>query len=261
MTTSTSPTVLQHRPFASRLAKPLLDEWDRLTRSRRVRQTIAAWPLPGGPVEGGVDELLGRLGFFGRVDDDDADAALFFVVRLAAHDVLAARVALQRVLPSLVAVAKRRGGGRWDDRQEAFLEVVSAAWIVIRTYPTDRRPRRVAANIVRDAEYQAFVRARRLRSATERVGGMPLVVDDVVDHRGRQVDRSDEPMEQVLEVLRDAREMGLSDEDLRFAGGLLSGRTPRQLATDFGICERTVRNRRDLVAARLRTAARAADAA
>lgn len=262
MTTPTSlPSPIHHRPFASALARPLLDEWDRMSRSRRVRRAVCSWDLPGGAIAGGIDEVLGRLGFFGRVDDDQADAALFFVVKLAAEDVLAARVVLQRVLPSLVAIAKRRGGTRWDDRQQAFLDVVSSAWIVIRTYPLQRRPRRVAANIVRDAEYEAFVRSRRLRSAGERVGRLPLVVDGVVDHRGRPADGTVEPMEQAVEVLRDARDLGVSDEDLRFAGGLLSGRSSSELAVEFGICERTVRNRRDLVTSRLRAAVRAAEAA
>lgn len=249
------------RTFSSPLARTLLDEWDRMSASRRVRRAISEWQLPGGPVNGGLDDLLSRLGFFGRFDDDDADAALFFVVRLAADDVLAARVALQRVLPSLVAIAKRRGIGGWEHRQEAFVDVVSAAWIVIRTYPTDRRPNRVAANIVRDSEYHAFVRPRRLRSASEQVGRMPLVVDGTVDRWGRPTDRPDEPLEQVIDVLRDAKDMGVSEDDLRFAGGLASGRNARELAAEFGVCERTVRNRRDVVTARLRSALRAAEAA
>ena len=261
MTTVPLPhRVTNDRVFSSALARPLIDEWDRLA-TRRTRAQIAAWDLPGGGGVGGFDELLERLGFFGRTDDDDADAALFYVVRLAASDLLAARVVLQRVLPALVAVAKRRGGGHWEARQDAFVEVVSAAWIVIRSYPVLRRPRRVAANIVRDAEYHAFVRARRLRSAGEQVGRLPVEGDGAVDQHGCAADRPTEPMDEVLAVLRDARASGLSDDDLRFAGGLLSGRSTSQLAGDFGICERSVRNRRALVASRLRAATLAADAA
>ncbi|MGD9703881.1 MAG: hypothetical protein AB7Q42_10345 [Acidimicrobiia bacterium] len=262
MTTTSLPhPTTNDRIFSSALARPLLDEWERLRSTRRTRAAIAAWELPGGVRVTGPDELLDHLGFFGRLDDDDADAALFYVVRLAADDLLAARVVLQRVLPALVAVAKRRGGGRWEARQDAFVEVVSAAWIVIRSYPVERRPRRVAANIVRDAEYQAFVRARRLRSAGEQVGRLPVEVDGTVDRQGRAVDRPTEPMEEALAVLREARESGLSDDDLRFAGGLLSGRTASQMASEFGMCERSVRNRRALVASRLRAAVLAADAA
>jgi hypothetical protein len=139
--------------------------------------------------------------------------------------------------------------------------MLAAAWIVIRSYPTDRRPRRVAANIVRDAEYHAFVRARRLRSAGERVGRLPLVIDGTVDHRGEPVDRRIEPMDEALAVLKTARAAGLSDDDLRFAGGLLSGRTSCELAADFGICERSVRNRKAQVTSRLRAAVLAEHAA
>jgi hypothetical protein len=262
MTTTALPRTRPASPtFSSALARPLLDEWARLCSTRRTRSAIAAWELPGGEFIADPEQLLERLGFFGRLDDDRADAALFVVVRLAKDDLLAARVVLQRVLPALVAIAKRRGGRRWDARQEAFTDVVSAAWIVIRTYPIARRPQRVAANIVRDAEYHAFVRARRLRSNGEQVGRIPVELDAVVGPDGARLDAPTEPMEQVLEILTVARDHGLSDDDLRFAGGLLSGRSSREMAAEFQICERSARNRRDLVASRLRAAVRAAEAA
>jgi FixJ family two-component response regulator len=100
-----------------------------------------------------------------------------------------------------------------------------------------------------------------LRSAGEQVGRLPVEGDGAVDQHGCAADRPTEPMDEVLAVLRDARASGLSDDDLRFAGGLLSGRSTSQLAGDFGICERSVRNRRALVASRLRAVTLAADAA
>ena len=239
--------------FASTLARPYIEEWERLASDRRVRATVRAWQLPDSVPVNGLDDLLDRLGFFGRPDDDTADAALFHVVQLAADDLLAARVVLQRVLPALVSVAKRRAGGpSRNDRETAFAETVSAAWIVIRSYPVQRRPRRVAANIVRDAEYHAFVRTRRLRSAAEQVGSSALDVEIEAGADGRAAQRGVEPMEEVLELLRDARDAGFSDDDLRLVRGLVSGRSSVQIAAELGICERSVRNRRAAITSRLR---------
>jgi hypothetical protein len=256
MKTPTLPHQPSGRPvFASELARPFIDEWHRLARSRRVRITIATWELPDGRPVSDLEDLLERLGFFGRPDDEAADSALFHVVRLAADDLLAARVVLQRVLPALVSVARRRGGVGRSARDVAFAEVVSAAWIVIRTYPVARRPARVAANIVRDAEYHAFVRPRRLRSGSEEVGRLPVEADGEAGRFGAPEDREPEPMDEVLELLRDARDAGVSTDDLRFVGGLISGRTSAELAAELGVCERSVRYRRAAVTSRLRAVA------
>ena len=52
---------------------------------------------------------LPALGFGGAVDDSDSDHLLWHMVVLAEHDLLAARIVLHRVMPALLAVAKRRG--------------------------------------------------------------------------------------------------------------------------------------------------------
>jgi hypothetical protein len=158
-----------------------------------------------------------------------------------------------------VAVASRRAGGDRRARDRALEELAASAWIVIRTYPVARRPDRVASNIVRDSEYGAFVRNRRLRSASE-VPGVDALGDEAAVAPWCD-DRSPASFELMVEVLRGARDAGLEPDDLRFAAGLASGWTTARMADEFGICQRSVRNRRATVVARIKAMEREAAAA
>ena len=99
----------------------------------------------------------------------------------------------------------------------------------------------------------------RWRSAGE-VPGVDVVIDGV-SAEPRCGDRSPASFDQVVEVLRGARDAGLCSEDVRFAAGLASGWTTARLAAEFGICQRSVRNRRATVVARIRAVERDAAAA
>jgi len=253
------------RRFTSHLATRFVEEWDHLRVSPTAAREVRDWDLPadaGGPVEvddgSALDALLDRTGFLGQHADDRADRALLGLVRLARTNELAARIVLQRLLPALVAVARRRGplqGGA----QRAFDELVATAWIAIRTYPVERRPAKIAANLVRDAEYRAFVRSARLRAATEQIGLPDQAVDGgAAALDGRAAGSADGPLAEVVELLSVARRVGLADDDLSFAAAWLSGADTLELARRFDICERTVRNRRRQLASRLRQVAHSA---
>ncbi len=250
-----SPLVTHGDParptFWSPLAEPFLAEWRRLDRRPTIHRRVAEWPIDGyahGP-DARLDDLLHVLGLFGNPTDDDADARLATVVGLAAHDELAARVVFHRVLPALVAVATRRARRYSTSRRVAFADLVSHAWIVVRTYPIDRRPRHVAAGIVRDVEYHAFVRDHRLRSADE----IPMS-DGPISAEPARIEEA-EPLTVVIELLRDAKAAGMDADDLRFAAEWVSGSSTLDLARSFAMCERSVRNRRRRVVAGLRSVA------
>lgn len=246
--------------FSSPLATALIAEWRRLASCPASSSRVLAWGLDdelGGPIEiagdNVLDDLLVRTGFLAGRCDDEADRALGAVVRRAATDELAARVVLQRLLPGLVAVARRRAR-RAGSSQRAFDEVLASAWIVIRGYPLDRRPRKIAANLVRDAEYEAFVRARRLRSASERPG---LAAEVAL---GSVVVFDDEPTDaaaEVAELLVSAERHGVDDDDLDFVRAWATGLGTAALAERYAVCERTVRNRRRRIAHQLRALAAA----
>ena len=99
-----------------------------------------AWSLPGDSTAAidSLDDVLRVAGYGPTATGHRHDDVLRELVRLAAADHLAARVVLQRLLPGISALARRRSGpGR--PHREVLDEVVASAWTVIRTYPVDRR--------------------------------------------------------------------------------------------------------------------------
>lgn len=210
------------------------------------------WRLTGVSAGMSPDELLDRLGRDRTIPETEADIVLAELIGHARTDELAARIVLQRVLPGLVKVANRRGGAWKRDRATAFNDVVATAWIVIREYPIERRPRRIASNVVRDAEYFAFVRHARLRSASETCHSEEAMPLTVAGTTGRSVDASPSSFELVVEVLAEAKRRGLPSDDLLLAVGLASGWAITRIAADLGVTTRTVQNRKAGVVARLR---------
>ena len=76
----------------------------------------------------------------------------------AAGDDLAARTVLQLLLPGCKALVRRY---RWTDyTDEVAAAVVAETYERIRAYPVDRRPTRVAANILLDVKQRLFWRRR-----------------------------------------------------------------------------------------------------
>jgi hypothetical protein len=94
---------------------------------------------------------LGQLEQYVRdAQPQDADRVLVsLVARAVDRDALAARVLLQLLLPGA-----RRLARRWwalGDQDERAAAAVAAVYERIRQYPLDRRPARVAANVLMDA--------------------------------------------------------------------------------------------------------------
>jgi hypothetical protein len=173
----------------------------------------------------------------GTTDDDVADAALATLVERARVDVAAARIVLRRILPGLVAVAGRRSRISSLPAQDVLHEVVATAWIAIRSYPIERRPRRIASNLVRDAEYLMFVRSARLRHVDE------------TDFEGvTDTGASTEPQStgaEVIALLADGRRAGIDAEGLNLLGRLaLTDVSVGDLAAELSCTPRTILNRR-----------------
>ena len=144
------------------LLRGLLAEWELAATSHRAIRRANSWGLPGDPVDS-LDEIVVRAGFGGPSDCDDADAYLFALVGHAANDPLAARIVLQRLLPPVISIATRRGRIHKDGIEGALGDLMTQAWFVITSYPVERRPRKIAANMIRDIEYHEFVSANRPR--------------------------------------------------------------------------------------------------
>ena len=258
----------------ARVAAAINDDWARLVADDGAQRATAHWPALAEARGSGLQHALAAAGGDRTIEPEVADANLAALVRLAAVDDLAARLVLQRIVPGLVRAARRR---RQAGMQQAFDELVGTAWMLVRTYPLDRRPQRVAANLCRDAEYQAFVRPSRLRSGDEVPHG--ALRDDAGGRRGNArpggrrpawplptavVMRSELPAaaDEVSALLLDALRCGVDRARVAIVAEIhLAGRHPSAVAHDLKISERTVRLRRETTIrqiARLAGAARAA---
>lgn len=101
------------------------------------------------------------------------DALLRALMRRARHDPLAARLVLQRLLPGL----KRRAGRVLLDageREELWSLLLARAWERIRTYPVERAPRHIAANLILSSIRDTRERLARQRKLAAQVTGEQL---------------------------------------------------------------------------------------
>jgi hypothetical protein len=130
-------------------------------------------------------------------------------------------------------------------------ELVAVAWLVIAEYPLARRPVKVAANIVRDAEYRLYgyvpATVRTSRPAAPDALPVPHAGPD-----GSPTDREIPPSVELLELLADAVHAGFPRTDAMLLAELcVAGLSPSVLAARDGVTVRTVRSRRRLALTRL----------
>lgn len=238
------------------LLSRLESEWQALNQRPAVLHRAAGWDL--GIEFASLDEVVAASGFRPQAgervcDSGTASAAANEVLRrllaAARTDDVAARVVLQRLLPGVVATARRWGGHRHGGSMDAFDEMLSATWMVIREFPTDRRSRQLAASVLRAGEYRAFQQASRRMMVHELTAPnlLDLPVETVVT-----LDVADELAEVV------ACASSLTEHELQLIELLASGCSATEMAERLKISVRTVRNHRDAVVHRLREAALAA---
>jgi hypothetical protein len=132
-------------------------EWRRLRGDRGAARRLADVCAAAG----GASSLADVEDYVRGAGPEEADAVLLALVRRAVKDdSLAARVLLQLLLPGTRNLARR-----WwaiGDHEERAAAAVTAVYQRICRYPVERRPGRVAANVLMDA-------ARELRRSVPRV--------------------------------------------------------------------------------------------
>jgi DNA-binding CsgD family transcriptional regulator len=254
MTSSSVP-----QPTRSLLVR-LTREWQALTSRPEVLHRAATWDL-GVPFES-LDDLVAATGFRSErtspavVDGAESNAVLGRLLLVARRDDVAARVVLQRMLPGIVTAARR-----WARRCEGadpVAELLAAAWPVIRTYPVERRPQHLAAQLLRDTEYHAFIRPRRRATPEDLVPAATFDRDRFGTDPERRVVDARAELDELVAV---ARTSVLTDRDLRLLGLLLAGRSTPEVAAAMATSVRTVGNHRDALVSRLRQTARVLEAA
>jgi hypothetical protein len=226
---------------ASPVHQNFVREWERLRRRPDALRRAAGWRLVAVPLAD-LDQIL-ELTFPPR-PDVERERVLRHLVHHAREDDLAARVVLQRLLPDLVLLHRRRSWQHWHDVD--FGDLLATGWTIIRTYNTGRRPARLAGSLVSDIEYREY------RAALRRIGhgrpADPLRFDEIVDTP------TTDPTVELATLVGDPS-ADLSDDDRDLLRRLLSGRTAIDIARDLEITPRTLRNRRHRIAVRLREVA------
>jgi hypothetical protein len=239
----------------------LLDhEWQVLATDGVARRRAAGWGVVD-PSRHHLDDssiLTAVLHAAGHRDDrgrvaPDGDDVLRRLVVLARADDLAARVVVQRVLPGVASFARRWA---WtSDASSAADELIGALWEVVRDFPVERRASPAAAGLLREAEYRAFRRARRQK--------VQLVSRDPGDrfwstHRFAVATHETDPASELDELLVDAARRGLDPDHVALVRRIATGADQASLAREFGVTDRTIRNRRDAAVRELRALAVAA---
>lgn len=239
-----SSRTVSSRTVSSRtVARSLDHEWASLRHRPEAIEHGAGW----GIVRGDIDDLDAVVAAT-QAHVLGGEAALRDLVERAPTDPLAARVVLQRLLPGIGALARRRS--RAD--AAAFDELVGAAWIAIVTFDPARRPASVAAALLDDADHRAFRSRWRRRSSTE----VPVAHTFERTAAVTATDTADAVTE-VAHLLALAAPV-VARDDLALVRRLLDGESTAQIAAASGVSARMIRYRRARVTSRLRDLALAA---
>jgi len=216
------------------IVRRLVEDWTLLCRRDENIKRCNGWGLPGKPVKN-LDDVLVRAGFNTGFADSKGDRYLLLLVECAKRDELAARIVLQRILPPLLSVGYRRGRIVQGGASEAITDTLSHAWELIRTYPIERRPNKVASNLVRDAEYFAFVRNSRRQTLKFELKHSPDL------ERFAEPSRERTAKDEIDKVLIDAEKLGLLPKYLEILRRLADGESYESIAKHHGVAVRTVR--------------------
>ena len=253
---NTSLPLYSTRPLLMRLNS----EWELLRERPSVVRRAHGWSL--GLQFDNLDQIVAATDYWASPAARAAatpgahvsTAGNEVVARLLAAarcDEVAARVVLQRLLPGLISRSRCWGPRRAGGSTEAFDELVSAAWAVIREFPFERRPRHLVANLLRDSEYSAFQRTSRRMLVHEFTE--PRALDTAVEYQA-----AIEPLLVLADLIAEARPRALTDHDVQVLTLLASGVSPAEAAKALHVSDRTLRYHRAAAVGRLRDAVLAA---
>jgi DNA-directed RNA polymerase specialized sigma24 family protein len=210
-------------------------EWQHLGTSRDARRQLQRWgrESPGLTRYTSPAELVIEANRRGNPHNSDRILAAVAHHAVAGSE-LAGRTLLQAIMPGLKAVTRRHQQvGRAAGYDTANL-VVCFAWEQVRTYPLDRRPARIAANLVYDTRQRVHRHINR--------PSLQVVPLEVLIHEPAAPPAGDDP----LAWLADATDRGvLNARDATvIAATRLGHRSVAELAQQLGCDPATLRRRR-----------------
>lgn len=130
-------------------------EWEVICRSHRARRSMRRWTERDETLGqfSALDELIGYVNQRGQIEQSDQ---VLLALLAMADDDLAARTVLQAMMPVVKRMTSKFSTcGAWSAEETAAV-VVAAMWDRIRTYPVERRPRKVSANLALDARQRVW---------------------------------------------------------------------------------------------------------
>lgn len=208
-------------------------EWPTLANRRHSTAALQGWAAarPALRREPNLDALVCHINR--RQDPARSDRTLAALIAIAAHDSLAARTALQAMLPGLKAVAATLQ--RFEQLDEIAATLTATCWQRIRRYPIDRRPTKVALNLLYDTRHHTVRQLRPLLSA-----------EPLPDLSDRSHLDGGHPATDLLVLLRDAVHGGVisADEATLIGATRMADLTFPALAKETGLAEATLRQRR-----------------
>jgi len=214
----------------------LIKEWELIGSRRKEVDVVNSWQLPGKEISN-LDQVLIRAGFNTARDDSKGDSYLWLLVKRAATDELAARIVLQRILPPLVSIARRRGQIMQGGIDAALSDVLPCAWTVIRQYPWHRRPNKVASNLVLDSEYFAFVQGNRSKKVKV-FSVEPKLMSEIIAEPECEEFEQQASLENLISI---ALSQGIESRHVEVLRAVANGETAAIIAKRYGIAERTAR--------------------
>ncbi len=253
--TSNPPvTVGRHGPWSvgNGLGQELVSRWHCWFLSRRGRRTVAAWALAHPALRNWTaDELAAPVG--GPVTDE-MQAAL--IIEAQAGDVDAAMTLLVQFRPGLLSLLRSRlaSGNPWPPAELAN-EIKACFFETLLCHRTDRRPTKIAANLLLDTRHRLRTTDRQHTSA---VSQSPHV--ETVDNGGED---SEADMVATLHSLRSTLDrLPGSTASRRFSAAVayrawVLDEPQKQIAADLKVDPELVSTRLH----RIRQAVRAADLA
>ena len=222
-------------------------DWEWWRTQPEAARAPAHWALHHACLEklDTLGEVLAGCGRDRSVPEEIADSRLAAVVAEArAGDVTAARLALQRVLPALLRRACRRARLGRRTMGDILDDLLCSAWLCIVDYPLERRPVKIAVNVVRDAEYRVYgyvpiVERNSVLMPVEEMPERPARID------GQPEDARTEAAPQLFDTIVDAVAEGFPIDDARLLAELFVYGVPvDDMAARDGVSPRAVRYRR-----------------
>ena len=221
-------------------------EWRELGASAAAAAAMCSWARDDAPLRGFADPRE-VVHFVQRSDRRElSEEVVACLAARAPSDPLAARALLQVVLYGLIRIAADFRGATYSEEEVASV-VIAMAYERIRTYPIDRRPRSVIANVLLDTR-QAVSRSLCRKRVPE------ILAADVGSTRGEEPEMS--ATDELLALLDEAvRGELLRLDDARLIVLTRIADVPTaDLAVERGCAPQSLRRRRQRAEAALAAA-------